>query len=103
LHRRNGISIRIVGVGRDRQAGECQVVRVCHDTYIEHAAVVGLANVAEALRNLEHGPGLTGHVVEQDEPEPQDRFQAGRAAAWILEIGGPVVLWKPTREVCRAP
>src|SRR5215471_15330388 len=68
LHRRRGIPVGVVGVRGDRQTGEREVRRGDLDPDVEEAAVVGLANEAQARGHGEHRSGLAGDVAEQEEP-----------------------------------
>jgi hypothetical protein len=47
LHGRHRVAIRVVGVGRDRRAGEREVVRNGLDTDVKELAVVRLADKAK--------------------------------------------------------
>ncbi len=103
LERRHRVAVRVVGVRRDRGAGERKVVRVLLDPDVEQQAVVGLADVPEGLRDLEHLPLGLGHTAQHREPEASNRAQHRDLLGGFRHVRGPRGFGESTREVGGPP
>ena len=89
LHRRDRVTVRVVGMGQDREAAEGEVARRQLHTHVEDLSVVRLADITEAGHDPRQARDAVGSVVDDGKADFRHSTQHPKPLGVVRDVPGP--------------